>query len=55
MKSAGELGVLPQSFPFSCELISPVDAPEEIESIEDSLGVDTSSWADVRYGQDEQA
>jgi hypothetical protein len=51
----GDGGVLPQSFPFACELISPVDAPEEIESIEDSLGVDTSSWTDVRYGQDEQA
>lgn len=51
----GDGAVLPQSFPFVCELTSPVDAPEEIESIEDSLGVDTSSWTDVRYGQDEQA
>lgn len=51
----GDGAVLPQSFPFACELISPVGAPEEVETIEDSLGVDTSSWTDVRYGQDEQA
>lgn len=51
----GDGAVLSQSFPFVCELTSPVDAPEEIESIEDLLGVDTSSWTDVRYGQDEQA
>lgn len=51
----GDGAVRPQSFPFVCELISPVDAPEEIQSIEDSLGVDTSSWTDIRYGQDEQA
>lgn len=41
----GDGAVLPQSFPFVCELTSPVDAPENIESIEDSLGVDTRSWA----------
>ena len=46
----GDGAVLPQSFPFACELISPVGAPEEVESIEDSLGVDTSSWTDVIYG-----
>jgi predicted pPIWI-associating nuclease len=51
----GDGAVLPQSYPFVCELISPVYAPEEVESIEDSLVVDTSSWSDVRYGQDEQA
>jgi len=51
----GDGAVLPQSYPFTCELISPVYEPEAIESIEESLGVDTSSWTDVRYGQDEQA
>jgi hypothetical protein len=51
----GDGAVLHQSFPFVCELTSPVDAPEEIECIEDSLGVDTRSWTDVRYGQDEEA
>ncbi len=51
----GDGAILPQSFPFVCELISPVSAPEEVESIEDSLGVDTGSWNDKRYGQDERA
>lgn len=50
----GDGAVLPQSYPFACELISPVYEPEAIECIEGSLGVDTSSWADVRYGQDER-
>ena len=47
----GEGAVLPQSFPFVCELISSVAEPEEVVSIEDSLGVNTSSWTSVRYGQ----
>jgi len=51
----GDGAVLPQSYPFTCELISPVHEPETVESIEESLGVDTSSWTDIRYGQDEQA
>lgn len=51
----GDGAVLPQSYPFTCELISPVHEPEAVESIEESLCVDTSSWTDVRYGQDEQA
>jgi hypothetical protein len=51
----GDGAILPQSFPFICDLISPIDAPEEVESIKGSLDVDTSSWNDVRYGQDEQA
>lgn len=51
----GDGAVLPQSYPFMCELISPVYEPEAFECIEESLGVDTSSWTDVRYGQDEQA
>lgn len=51
----GDGAVLPQSYPFTCELISPVYEPEAVESIEESLCVDTSSWTDVRYGQDEQA
>lgn len=51
----GDGAVLPQSYPFTCQLISPVYDPEGVESIEESLGVDTSSWTDVRYGQDEGA
>ncbi len=50
----GDGAVLTQSYPFTCKLISPVYEPEAIETIEDSLGVDTSSWTDVRYRQDEQ-
>ena len=51
----GDGTTLPQSYPFTCELISPVCDPEAVESIEESLGVDTSSWTNIRYGQDEQA
>lgn len=51
----GDGAVLPQSFPYQCELTSPVDSPDEVEVREDSFGVDTSSWTDTRYGQDEQA
>jgi hypothetical protein len=40
----GEGAILPQTFPFTCELSSPVDTPESVETVEDSLGVDTSSW-----------
>ncbi len=49
----GDGAVLTQSFPYQCELGSPVDLPEEVEVKEDSFGVDTSSWVDSRYGQDE--
>lgn len=51
----GDGAVLPQSFPFTCELISTVEDPEDVETVEGSLGVDTSSWTDMKYGQDEQA
>ncbi|WP_237387647.1 pPIWI-associating nuclease domain-containing protein [Xenorhabdus sp. Sc-CR9] len=36
--------ILPQSFPFECELLSPVHSPEFLESVEGTLSVDTSSW-----------
>lgn len=49
----GDGATLPESFPFACDLVSPVDSPEEVECMEDTLGVDTGSWIDVRYGQDE--
>lgn len=42
----GDGAVLSQSFPFICDLVSPIDAPSEVETIEGSLGVDTSSWED---------
>ena len=47
----GDGAILPQSFPFICELISPIEAPDEVETIEDSLCVDTSSWEDNFYGE----
>ncbi|WP_370299400.1 hypothetical protein [Abyssibacter sp.] len=51
----GDGAVLPESFPFQCELFSPIGAPGDVVLREDSFGVDTGSWSDVRYGQDEQA
>jgi len=50
----GDGAVMSQTYPFTCELISSVYEPEIVESIDESLGVDTSSWSDVRYGQDER-
>jgi hypothetical protein len=51
----GDGAVLPVSFPYRCELSSPIHAPQAIELEEGTLGVDTSSWHGVRYGQDEMA
>lgn len=45
----GDGAVLPQSFPFSCELFSPVHEPDAVEIVEGSLGVDTRSWNEGRY------
>lgn len=39
------------SFPFSCELQSHVEDPAELEAIEDTLCVDTSSWWDGYYDE----
>lgn len=50
----GDGAEIDQSFPFICRLRCPVDDPDELQMDEDSLGVDTSSWTDVRYGQDEE-
>lgn len=47
----GDGAVLPQSFPFECELWSPIDEPHKVQSDEASLKVDTSSW---REGFDEE-
>lgn len=51
----GDGAVLSETFKFSCELTSPVDEPEAVESVEDSLSVDTRSWHEARYGLDEIA
>jgi hypothetical protein len=40
----GDGATLAESFPFSCELSSPVAAPEQLTIDEGSLQVDTTSW-----------
>lgn len=47
----GEGAVGGESFPFSCELQSHVECPAELEAIEDTLCVDTSSWWDGYYDE----
>jgi len=48
----GDGAVLPQSFPFTCELWSPVDDPEDIQTDENGFGVDTSSWWEGYYDEE---
>lgn len=43
-----------ETFPFACLLLSPVEDPNMIEVIEDSLGIDTEYYSNARYGRDEQ-
>ena len=43
-----------ESFPFTCIIWSPVDDPPGVQMEDDGLHVDTSSWTDVYYGQDER-
>jgi hypothetical protein len=43
-----------ESFPFTCFMWSPVDDPAEIQMEDEGLHVDTSSWTDVYYGQNER-
>jgi hypothetical protein len=42
----GEGAVIRDSYPLTCKFISKVESPEELEVVEDSLCVDTSSWWD---------
>lgn len=42
-----------QSFAFGCQLYCPVEDPDELSVIEDSVGVDTREWEAMRYGRDE--
>jgi hypothetical protein len=49
----GDGAEIPQSFAFSCMLICPVDDPDELTVVEDSVGVDTKAYRDARYGRDE--
>ena len=49
----GDGAEIPQSFAFACRLFCPVDDPDELSVVEDSVGVDTQAWQDARYGRDE--
>jgi hypothetical protein len=49
----GEGAVIRDSYPLTCKFISKVDSPEELEVVEDSLCVDTSSWWDGYYDEGE--
>lgn len=40
----GDGAILSESFPFRCNLISPITDPEAVEVVEETLGVDMSSW-----------
>jgi len=44
----GDGALLSESFPFTCDFVSPVTDPEAIECVESSFRVDTSAW----YGDD---
>ncbi|HEY8706551.1 MAG TPA: hypothetical protein VIM34_00980 [Burkholderiaceae bacterium] len=49
----GDGAVIQDSYPLTCKFISKVDSPEELEMVEDSLCVDTSSWWDGYYDEGE--
>jgi hypothetical protein len=49
----GDGAVIQDSYPLTCRFISQVDSPEELEVVEDSLCVDTSSWWDGYYDEGE--
>ena len=41
-----------ESFPFTCQLWSLVETPDEVETSEAGPTVDTSSWWDGYYGEE---
>lgn len=45
----GDGAILDESFPFCCELWSPVDDPQNVQTDENAVRVDTSSWWDGYY------
>ncbi len=49
----GDGAVIQDSYPLTCRFISQVDNPEELEMVQDSLCVDTSSWWDDYYDEGE--
>ncbi len=50
----GDGAVIQDSYPLTCKFISQVDSPEELEVVEDSLCVDTSSWWNGYYEEEEE-
>lgn len=49
----GDGAVIQNSYPLTCKFISQVDSPEELEVVENSLCVDTSSWWNGYYDEEE--
>ncbi|MBK1616594.1 hypothetical protein CKO44_24440 [Rubrivivax gelatinosus] len=49
----GEGALFRDSYPLACKFISRVESPEELQIVEDSLCVDTSSWWDGYYDEGE--
>ncbi len=47
----GDGAVMTDSYPLTCKFVSKVSDPEDIEVVEDSLCVDTSSWWDGYYDE----
>jgi hypothetical protein len=47
----GDGAVGNDSFPFTCELQSHVDSPEDLDVVEELLCVDTSSWWEGYYDE----
>ena len=45
--------VMEKSFPFSCWFSSPVEEPAAIEAREDGLLVDTGTWWEGYYDEDD--
>lgn len=51
----GDGSVFQDSYPLTCKFVSKVGSPEELEMVEDSLCVDTSSWRDDYYDEGESS
>lgn len=49
----GDGAELDQSFPFTCEIVLPIDEPWNLELAETNYSVDTDSWTDMMAPDDE--
>jgi hypothetical protein len=49
----GDGAEMSESYPLTCNFVSYVDEPDELEMVEDSLCVDTSSWWEGYYDEGE--